>query len=84
MQVGNLYIKKFKKGLQIRMKGQEPINIDNTLASVMACHIRDYSSPRVFTFPEVERMLVLKKVDESFSDFVKRYDSMSYKEVWGE
>ena len=83
MQSGKLTIKFFEKGVIVRMRGGEPITLEQGYASTLACCIKEYSNPRLFT--EVEAKVLLKiALEEGMKDFwevVRKYDAMSMGEL---
>jgi hypothetical protein len=80
---GVVTIQTFEKGLRIAKRKGGELLLDDTETSVLACHIRDFSSPRLFTEPELRVILRMAGV-ESYTEHIKKYDGMTYKEKWPE
>ena len=71
--VGNqLYIKKYKNGVAIRMRGQSEIIMTDYLAGDLALILREYSNPKMYTSIELGYIIRKFKYNKDVVDFVQR------------
>ncbi len=71
--VGNqLYIKKYKNGVAIRMRGQSEIIMTEHLAGDLALILREYSAPKLYTSVELGYIMQKFKFNKDVVEFVQR------------
>jgi|SRR3990167_5465123 len=68
----NLYIKKYKNGVAIRMRGQSEIIMNDYLAGDLALILREYSNPKLYTSVELGWIMLKFKFNKDVVDFVQR------------
>jgi len=81
LQSGTLTVQTFENGLRIAKRGGTEVVLDVTDASILACHIREFSSPRLFTEPELRILLRMAGV-ENYREHIEKYDGLIYEEKW--
>ena len=64
----NLYIKKYKNGVAIRMRGQSEIIMNDYLAGDLALILREYSNPKLYTSVELGWIMLKFKFNKDVVD----------------